>query len=245
MPSSVPTNLPSSAPSSVPTSLPSSAPSSVPTYAPTTYTESQSKFERGICELLTYIFLFPSDVPLCSLAAATSPAAHGQFGWLCTGSLPPTPDQAICSWAGLVCDATGSVTSILLSGLGLTGSIPDNIGFLSTLSHIELNDNSLSGTVSSSLYNLLLLDYLDISRNAMVGTIASAFGTLSLLQYLAISSNSLTGTVPSSLCYIAGLTKLSFDGDRFRCYYGCLSSVISLNPGTIKPTCSYSKFDLT
>ena len=179
---------------------------------------------------------------MCSLAAATSPAAHGQSGWTCTASSPPTPKQALCSWAGLVCDASGSVTSILLSGLGLAGSIPDNMGLVSTLTRMQLNDNSLSGTIFSSLYRLSLLAYLDISRNSMVGSIPSTFGTLSLLQYLAISSNSFTGMVPSNLCGIDGLTKFSFDGNHFGCYYECLSTVTSLNPGTTKPSCTYSTY---
>ena len=188
--------------------------------------------------------MFSLDIPLCSLAAATSPATHGQSGWTCTTSSPPTPKQALCSWAGLVCDASGSVTSILLSGLGLTGSIPDSIGLVSSLTHIQLNDNSLSGTISSSLYRLSLLAYLDISRNSMVGSIPSTFGTLSLLQYLEISSNLLTGTVPSSLCGIAGLTKFSFDGNRFGCYFGCLSTVTSLKPGANNPSCTYCTYEL-
>ena len=151
------------------------------------------------------------------------------------------PDQALCSWAGLVCDASGSVTSILLSGLGLTGSIPDNIGLVSSLTHIQLNDNSLSGTISTSLYRLSLLAYLDISRNSMVGSIPSTFGTLSLLQYLAISSISFTGMVPSNLCGIDGLTKFSFDGNSFGCYYECLFTVTFLEPGSTSPSCTYCK----
>ena len=175
---------------------------------------------------------------MCSLAAATSPVTHGQSGWACTATSPPAPNQALCSWAGVVCDAAGNVRSILLSGLGLTGSIPDNIGLVSTLTRMQLNDNSLSGTISSSLYRLSLLAYLDISRNSMVGSLPSTFGTLSMLKYLAISSNLLTGTVPSSLCGIVGLTKFSFDGNRFGCYFGCFPSVTILNPGTTNPICT-------
>ena len=178
---------------------------------------------------------------MCSLAAATSPAAYGQSGWTCTGSSPPTPNKQLCSWAGLACDATGSVTSILLSGLGLKGSIPDNINLVSSLTRMQLNDNSLTGTISSSLYHLSLLAYLDISRNSITGSLPFILGTLSLLKYLGISSNSLSGIVPSSLCGIAGLTKFSFDGNLFGCYYECLSRVAYLNPGATNPTCTYCK----
>ena len=188
--------------------------------------------------------MFISDIALCSLAAATSPAAYGQSGWTCTGSSPPIPDQQVCSWAGLTCDATGSVTSILLSGLGLKGSIPDNINLVSSLTRMQLNDNSLSGTISSSLYRLSLLAYLDISRNSITGTLPSILGTLSLLQYLGISSNSLTGIVPSSLCGIAGLTKFSFDGNHFSCYYECLSKVAYLDPGALITKCTYCKCNI-
>ena len=195
---------------------------------------------------------------MCAFAAATSPSARGQQGWLCSNISNQIPLTSVCTWAGLVCDGGGAVTTVYLSGLYLTGSIPHEIGLISSLTHIELNDNALTGsfpTLLGALSNMIYmeelaikdfanLEYLDISQNSFSGIIPSFVGAFSSLQYLSLSGNSFIGYLPSSLCQLHNLTSLYFDNNNFVCYFDCLSSISDLRYGSVPPICTNGKREM-
>ncbi|GKU97133.1 hypothetical protein SLEP1_g10313 [Rubroshorea leprosula] len=130
-----------------------------------------------------------------------------------------------CGWPGVTCDSTGSVTEIHssnpiigvgekfgkmnfsslpnlvrldLSGLGIKGSIPPQIGALSSLKHLNLSSNDLRGALPSSLGNLTQLVVLDISFN-YINSIPPQIGALSSLKHLNLSTNDLRGALPLPL----------------------------------------------
>jgi len=55
-------------------------------------------------------------------------------------------------WSGLVCNAGGSIISLSLSGLSLTGSLPQSIMELSSLTSLNLASNLLDG-INSFFFN--------------------------------------------------------------------------------------------
>jgi hypothetical protein len=118
---------------------------------------------------------------MCALAL-TLPGSRGTApqGWdvACSLSVPPIvcTGPSVTSWAGVTCDANSKVTDISLVGSDLRGSIPTEIGLMTTLTQLNLNFNFITGTIPTET------------------------GQLSSLHYLDLSSNSLTGPVPSSLC---------------------------------------------
>ncbi|KAJ3134520.1 hypothetical protein HK101_004348, partial [Irineochytrium annulatum] len=63
------------------------------------------------------------------------------------------------------CDANGSIISLDLHGIDLTGAIPDSIGCLASLKHLDLRNNDLSGAVPLSLL-IPSYSYLDLSGNS-------------------------------------------------------------------------------
>ena len=152
------------------------------------------------------------DIALCDLAAALKPASYGRSGWKCNGY---TPTASICSgsistWGGVLC-ISDYVKSVSLAGLGLVGTIPDSVGYLSRLQSLVLSSNAISGTIPTS------------------------FGQLSLISALKIDSNSLTGSVPSALCAASSLSYLSFSANLIGCYASCLTSVSTLLYGAAFP----------
>lgn len=68
-------------------------------------------------------------------------------------------------WHGVVCDATGTVTSINLPGLQLNGSISPVLSNFSGLTAIVLSNNHLTGVIPDSLTSLSKLTKLDVRNN--------------------------------------------------------------------------------
>ncbi|KAK4571374.1 hypothetical protein RGQ29_029974 [Quercus rubra] len=121
-----------------------------------------------------------------------------------------------CNWQGIHCsNQTGHVVQLHFDGLGgmispslldlpyltyldLSGydfnhsHIPEFIGSLSSLEHLDLSSANLSGPIPRQLGNLSRLQYLDLSLSNLSGPIPHQLGNLSRLQYLHLGWNNLT-----------------------------------------------------
>ena len=70
------------------------------------------------------------------------------------------------------------------SSIGFSGSIPPELGNLSSLRELLLHGNSLSGGIPVELGNLANLQLLYLNENQLTGTIPSALGNLHNLRNL-------------------------------------------------------------
>ncbi|KAJ0237630.1 Receptor-like protein kinase 7 [Hirschfeldia incana] len=101
-----------------------------------------------------------------------------------------------CSFAGVTCDSTGSVTEIDLSRRGLSGKFPfASLCDLTSLEKLSLGYNSLSGTIPGDINNCTNLTYLDLGNNLFSGTFPD-FSSLSQLQYLYLNNSAFSGVFP-------------------------------------------------
>jgi hypothetical protein len=81
------------------------------------------------------------------------------------------------------------------------GSIPTEIGTVSTLGSWSLTFCGLSGPIPSELGNLgSTLDRLWLFQNQLTGTIPTELGNLGRMQFLYLEGNSLTGSMPAQIC---------------------------------------------
>ncbi|MDM8567880.1 leucine-rich repeat domain-containing protein, partial [Candidatus Halobeggiatoa sp. HSG11] len=139
-----------------------------------------------------------------------------------------------CSWTGITCVSTtfptnvkeisrvyqnlirriptelGNLTNLLYLNLDqnqLTGTIPTEIGNLTNLQKLYLYGNQLTGTIPTEIGNLINLLYLDLSGSQLTGTIPAELGNLTNLQYLNLDRNQLTGTISIEL---GNLTNLQY-----------------------------------
>jgi Leucine-rich repeat (LRR) protein len=157
-----------------------------------------------------------------------------KVGWL-------DPMEHECLWYGVVCangtaDVFGScknefgissvscqirnATSIVeidLSGNELQGSLPGEIGLLSTskIQRIKLESNALVGAIPSEIQELTSLQVMSLIRNRLDGTVQSTIGELSNLETLFLSQNSLTGVFPVSVTNLVKLKDLDFSSNSF------------------------------
>jgi hypothetical protein len=101
------------------------------------------------------------------------------------------------------------VKEIHLQGLSLDGFIPEELGLLTGLKKLVLNDNYLKGTIPRSLGALTHLELLDLSGNQFMGSIPPELGSLVHLKSLFLHSNHVHGsTMPSEICNLVQVGNL-------------------------------------
>lgn len=122
-------------------------------------------------------------------------------------------DTAVDSWWGVTV-SEGVVTELELNVTDLNGTLPPELGNLSSLATLQLGDNRLTGSIPPELGNLSKLTLLDLGINQLTGTIPKELGNLNNLEILGLYSNKLTGSIPPELGNLGKLTDLFISGNR-------------------------------
>ncbi|KAI9121857.1 hypothetical protein K1719_007247 [Acacia pycnantha] len=125
--------------------------------------------------------------------------------------------NSYCEWRGVSCNIFGRVISInqpkihsqqprlaylnltafpelnklILSRMGLIGTIPNEIGALQSLVYLDLSYNNLTGAIPTQIGALHHLTYLDLSDNNLSGAVPSQIESLQRLTYLNLSCNNI------------------------------------------------------
>ena len=158
----------------------------------------------------------PTPIPAGETSAATDRTAlvalynaAGGTDW--TNDWSWATDRSLENWNGVTTDGNGRVTELDLSDNNLTGSIPAELGNLSSLTVLNLWNNNLTGSIPAELGNLSTLTRLDLGNNNLSGFIPPELGRLSNLTTLDVSSNDLTGTLPPELGNLSDLERFAVD----------------------------------
>ena len=152
-------------------------------------------------------------------------------------------DQHECNWNlghqtlfGVFCDASDTVLTVSLSNIRLYGSLPSEIGLLSTLQYLQLKGdvrdippvppdslyipiirpetNRMSGTLPTEVWSLTELLQLDLSMNgALEGSLPSEIGKLTRLVELRLNDNQFTGQIPATT-KMYSLTYVDLENNR-------------------------------
>ncbi|XP_050204777.1 piriformospora indica-insensitive protein 2 [Mercurialis annua] len=120
---------------------------------------------------------------------------------------------------GSVSGIIGNYTDLrrlVLSGNGVYGSIPDQIGDLvKNVEEITLSRNKLTGGFPFSLTKLKKLRVLDLGQNQFDGNVPDSVGNLSQLLKLDLSSNGFFGKIPEGMVNFQTLEFLDLSFNRF------------------------------
>ncbi|KAL5854014.1 hypothetical protein ACOSQ4_003816 [Xanthoceras sorbifolium] len=114
---------------------------------------------------------------------------------------------SVCSWIGVTCGVRHHrVTALNISYLGLTWTIPPQLGNLSFLALLSINNNNFYGSlpyelarlrnVPSSIFNISSLQELSLKRNHL-SSIVNVSSAGSNLMSLDLSENVFEGEIPS------------------------------------------------
>ena len=133
-------------------------------------------------------------------------------------------DPCADHWAGVSCN-NGVVVGLQLSNSGLQGTLPPELGNLTSLNDIQLYNNRLSGTLPPELFRLIsLTGNLGLFNNAISGTLSSQIGALSNVNNVGLTGNQLIGTLPTSLGLLSAVRHLQLGSNRF---IGSISAELS------------------
>ena len=158
----------------------------------------------------------PPPVPPCVTGGAVAdPGAHRQQVHDCQALLAAqealgaaalnwSPTHPLPAWDGVTMDGPdGSVVKLDLSGRGLAGVIPPELGWLFGLEELWLRNNRLTGAIPPELGLLGGLQYLVLDGNRLSGAVPAELGELEALEGLRLSGNELSGCLPSGLRAVA------------------------------------------
>ncbi|XP_043705584.1 MDIS1-interacting receptor like kinase 2-like [Telopea speciosissima] len=147
-------------------------------------------------------------------------------------------DTSPSKWKGITCNTAGRLTMLDLSHsviyaelnrlnfssfqflvrldlswndgdyYGIWGTIPDNIGMLSKLTHLYLSYNRITGSIPREIGNLKNLNHLDLFHNMINGSIPREIENLKNLNQLDFFHNNLTGSIPQEIVNLKYLNQL-------------------------------------
>ena len=103
-----------------------------------------------------------------------------------------------------------TLTRLIIRRNGLTGSIPTQLGSLTSLTVLDVRNNSLTGSIPTQLGDMAALTLLYLNNNMLTGSIPTELGNLSAtaLDHIHLHNNMLTGEIPASLGNLTALTRL-------------------------------------
>ena len=150
-------------------------------------------------------------------------------------------DAPLGEWEGVTTDDDGRVIGLSLSGYRLIGEIPAELGSLSRLEILDLNQNALAGEIPPEFGSLSNLTVLELSYNDLSGEIPAELGSLSNLTQLWLTENALTGEIPPEFGSLSNLTHLYL---RQNDLSGCVPSSLRDQLGSNITTDTYRGFCL-
>jgi len=123
------------------------------------------------------------------------------------------PNVSVCYWDQVLCDPdTNRVIELRLSSNVMVGSLPSEIGMMSSLKVLQLTFNPLlGGAIPDSIGNLTSLERL-YAWNTSFTELPEQIGNLKNLRALDLTDNMLT-SLPASLASLLNVDTAYFDGN--------------------------------
>ena len=110
----------------------------------------------------------------------------------------------------------------------IQGTLPDSISKCTELMTIKLGSNQFSGSLSSSIGDVIKLSQIDLSGNQFGGTLPETIGQWTSMQHFNVFSNIFGGTIPTSINNWKALSTANFQANGFT---GTMPSQVCNNTG--------------
>lgn len=166
--------------------------------APNTLIDPYSSQDRALQWLVT-TSSGPSAVPLEERYALAvmyytwmGPTWSLGSGWMVSANE--------CEWSGIECNDNSSIIGVDLSDASvftLSGTLPVELSFLTTLQHLRLAGQGLQGSFPTALQRLTSLIEIDMTANRFTSISAPDTGMWTALEVLKVGSNRLSDRLPN------------------------------------------------
>mmetsp|Transcript_37965 Transcript_37965/g.119817 ORF Transcript_37965/g.119817 Transcript_37965/m.119817 type:complete len:333 (+) Transcript_37965:465-1463(+) len=109
------------------------------------------------------------------------------------------------TWTGVTCSGS-DVVEVHRSGAGLAGPLSPELGELTAMTIMDLNNNALTGTVPPQLSMLASMAHLNLGQNELTGTVPAHLSAMASISYLRLDFNTLVGSIPAEFSTLAALS---------------------------------------
>ncbi|KAI5679865.1 hypothetical protein M9H77_01092 [Catharanthus roseus] len=124
------------------------------------------------------------------------------LNYLSSWNFTDNTEGFICRFVGIECwnAAENRVLNIRLSDMGLKGEFPRGIANCTSLTGLDLSNNSISGSIPSDISMIMrFVTSLDLSYNRLSGSIPVSLANCSYLNVVKLENNLLSGQIPQEI----------------------------------------------
>ncbi|KAG4935123.1 hypothetical protein JHK85_050042 [Glycine max] len=130
-------------------------------------------------------------------------------------------DPCTSRWKGVLCfnetkeDGHLHVEELLLNGNKLTGSLPEEIGYLPNLDRIQIDQNQISGPIPTSFANLNKTKHFLLDNNNLSGYLPRELADMPSLLIIQLDNNNFEGnSIPDTYANMSKLLKIDLSSNR-------------------------------
>jgi len=175
------------------------------------YKTGNGSYSAASWMLMKDDFRLPVDSPQLTqryvLALIYFSLSHGNSVWL-------DEETHECNWQVVRCNTEKEVVALELDASHLIGSLPTEIGLLTSLESLNLRDNLITGTVPKSWEHLTSLENLFLDGNDLEGSIPDFFCTSLAMNELTADCEGELHPVDCSCCTNCMVDSVSFEVDK-------------------------------
>nr|XP_027086405.1 probable LRR receptor-like serine/threonine-protein kinase At3g47570 [Coffea arabica] len=125
--------------------------------------------------------------------------------------------SSVCDWIGVTCGSRHRrVTGLNISNMGLSGTLPPQLGNLSFLVSLDMSANNFHGEMPHEFAGLHRLKLFNLSFNNLEGEFPHWIGSFPQLRRLSLRNNSFTGLIPSSISNLSKLESISLSNNHLQ-----------------------------
>ena len=119
-------------------------------------------------------------------------------------------DKPVGEWYGIETGYDGLIHAIEFVSINnnLSGYLIPELGDLSELSFLEIQNSKISGSIPEELGKLQHVYYLNLSCNQLTGEIPTSIGQIKSLETLYLQQNQLSGEIPNSIWQMPSLKRI-------------------------------------